>query len=76
MTESADLGLPPEAWKPERDLILSSRDGFVWASWQDTEATVRLGRQDSVAAIMEDFLAQVALGSTFQERGSSCHYKD
>ena len=61
---------------PERELILSSRQGFVWASWPDTEATLRLGSHDNVVAVMQDFLAQVALGSTLRERGWSCQYKD
>lgn len=49
-------------WEPDRDLIFSSRDGFVWASWPETEVAVRLGRHDVVAAMMRDFLAQDALG--------------
>ena len=76
MTGSADRRLPPETGEPERELILSSRDGYVWASWPDTAATVRLGRQESVAVIMDDFLAQVALGSRLEKRGLSCQYKD
>ena len=76
MTESADRRLPHETGDPDRELILSSRDGYVWASWPVTAATVRLGRQASVAMIMEDFLAQVALGSKLEKCGSSCHYKD
>ena len=34
----------------------------MWASWPDTNAAVKLGRHDVVAAMMEDFLAQDALG--------------
>lgn len=56
---------------PERDLIFSLRDGFVWASWPDTEATVRLGRHDKVAAMMRDFLAQDALSERLSERNPS-----
>jgi len=47
---------------PEEEIIFSLRDGFVWASWPDTNATVRLGRHGMVAAMMEDFLAQDAIG--------------
>ena len=49
-------------WEPDRDLIFSSREGFVWASWLDTEVAVRLGRHEIVAAMMRDFLEQDALG--------------
>jgi hypothetical protein len=47
---------------PELEIIFSSRDGYVWASWQDAEVSVRLGRHDMVTAMMQDFLAQDALG--------------
>ena len=50
-------------WKPEQDLIFSSRDGFAWVSWPGAEAAVRLGRHETVAAMMRDFLAQDALGN-------------
>ena len=73
MKPSAPIGVPTQ---PDRELILSSRDGFVWASWPDTEATLRLGSHDNVVAIMQDFLAQVALGATLRERGWSCQFKD
>ena len=43
-------------------IIFSSRDGYVWASWQATDVSIRLGRHDMVAAMMRDFLAQDALG--------------
>ena len=49
-------------WEPEIGIIFSSRDGFVWASWPDTEGAVRLGRHEMVAAMMQDFLAQDDLG--------------
>ena len=49
-------------WEPELGIIFSSRDGFVWATWPETEGAVRLGRHDMVAAMMQDFLAQDALG--------------
>ena len=47
---------------PEEEIIFSLRDDYIWASWPDTNATVRLGRHDMVAAMMQDFLAQDALG--------------
>jgi hypothetical protein len=39
-------------------IIFSSREGFAWASWPETEASVRLGRHDMVTRMMQDFLAQ------------------
>jgi hypothetical protein len=47
---------------PEQEIIFSERDGYVLASWPGTDASVRLGRREMVAAMMEDFLAQAALG--------------
>ena len=52
---------PPEIG-PEEEIVFSSRDGFVWASWPDSDASVRLGSHDMVAAMMRDFLAQDAIG--------------
>ena len=52
----------PYEWEREGHLTFSLRDGFVWASWPESEASVRLGRHDMVAAMMQDFLAQDALG--------------
>ena len=43
-------------------IIFSSRDGYVWVSWRETDASVKLGRHEIVAAMMRDFLAQDALG--------------
>lgn len=76
MNVSVDNGKMLDERGPERDLILSSRDGFVWASWPDTDATCRLGRQDRVLAVMEDFLTQVSVGARLRKRGWSCQYKD
>ena len=42
--------------------IFSSRDGYVWVSWRETDASVKLGRHEIVAAMMRDFLAQDDLG--------------
>ena len=47
---------------PEQEIIFSERDGYVLASWPGTNASVKLGRREIVAAMMEDFLAQAALG--------------
>lgn len=59
-----------DRWEPELGIVFSSRDGFVWASWPDTEAAVRLGRHEIVAAMMHDFLAQDALGERLNRPGS------
>lgn len=47
---------------PEEAIIFSLHEGYVVASWPGTDASVRLGRHEIVAAMMEDFLAQDALG--------------
>ena len=56
---------------PEQEIIFSLMDDYVWASWPDSNATVRLGRHDMVAAMMQDFLAQDALGQRLAMRPSS-----
>jgi hypothetical protein len=57
-----------DRWEPELGIVFSSRDGFVWASWPDTEVAVRLGRHEVVANMMRDFLAQDALGRRLDPR--------
>lgn len=59
---------PGQGWGPGLEIIFSSQDGYVWASWQETDISIRLGRHEMVSAMMRDFLAQVALG----ERLASC----
>lgn len=54
---TGDHGQPPE-----EAIIFSLQEGYVLASWPGTDASVRLGRHEVVAAMMEDFLAQDALG--------------
>jgi hypothetical protein len=46
----------------ELEVIFSLREGYVWASWPTTVLCMRIGPHDVVAAMMEDFLAQDALG--------------
>jgi hypothetical protein len=43
-------------------IIFSSRDGYVWVSWRETDVSVKLGRHEVVAEMMRDFLAQDAVG--------------
>lgn len=47
---------------PSLAVVFSLHDGFVWASWPGTEASVKLGRCEPVTAMMQDFLDQCALG--------------
>jgi hypothetical protein len=44
------------------DLIFSLTEGYVWASWPGTVASVKLGSRAAVTAVMRDFLAQCELG--------------
>jgi hypothetical protein len=43
-------------------IIFSLVDGFVWACWPGTSASVRLGDHEPVIEMMRDFLAQCDLG--------------
>ena len=62
MAGSIGEAFAAQRWEPERGIIFSLRDGFIWASWPETEGAVRLGRHHIVAAMMGDFLAQDAVG--------------
>jgi hypothetical protein len=44
-------------------IIFSLVDGFVWACWPGTSASVRLGDHEPVIEMMRDFLAQCDLGA-------------
>jgi len=68
MTDRAISSFTTRRWEPENDVLFSSLDGFVWASWPETDAAVRLGRHEAVAAMMRDFLAQDALGRRLAKR--------
>lgn len=46
-------------------VVFSVEDGQVWASWYGVDAPVRLGPCDQVVEMMEDFIAQVELGKSF-----------
>ena len=50
-------------------IIFSLEEGQVWASWHGREAAIQLGSETEVAAMMEDFLAQVELGRKFAVKG-------
>jgi hypothetical protein len=49
---------------PERPsgIIFSLENGQAWASWTGSGSPVRLGPENEVAEMMEDFLAQLELG--------------
>jgi hypothetical protein len=49
------------------DVIFSLVDGVVWASWPNVIGSVRVGPQESVEAMMRDFLDQCALGRRLTE---------
>jgi hypothetical protein len=67
MTVHSASRRPHYGWSPELQIIFSSRDGYVWASWPNANA-VNLGRHEEVAAMMRDFLAQDALGKRLVTR--------
>ena len=48
-------------------IVFSLDAGQAWASWDGSDAPVRLGPRDEVVRMMEDFIAQVDLGKRFQE---------
>lgn len=50
------------AAKRRNGIVFSCENGDAWASWQGHRCTVRLGTQDEVAEMMEDYLAQRELG--------------
>ena len=70
MTEPLASSFTGHRWEPELGIIFSSLNGFVWASWPETEAAVRLGRHGMVANMMRDFLAQEAVGERLTMRRS------
>ena len=54
--------------RPERELIFSLIDGLVYVSWPGTVASLKLGTHEAVSAMMEDFLAQNAVGRRLNGR--------
>lgn len=49
-------------------IIFSLEKGEVWASWHGSGPPLRLGSQDRVESMMEDFLAQGELGKRLNEK--------
>lgn len=48
-------------------IVFSLEEGQAWASWYGIDAPVRLGPRDEVVQMMEDFIAQVELGTRLQK---------
>jgi hypothetical protein len=71
MAKSSGASFPDRPWEQDLAIIFSSRDGYVWASWLDSEASVRLGRHAMVTSMMRDFLAQDAIGVRLSEHRPS-----
>lgn len=46
----------------EGGVVFSLEKGQVWASWYGSDPPMRLGSEERVGTMMEDFLAQVELG--------------
>jgi len=49
-------------------IIFSLADGVVWASWPGREGSVRLGPEELVIHMMDDFLGQCDLGDRLVDR--------
>lgn len=68
MTASAVSTGTNQTVERELEVIFSLREGYVWASWPTTALCMRIGPHDAVASMMEDFLAQDALGERLTSR--------
>ena len=47
-------------------IVFSLDEGQAWASWYGVDAPVRLGPEDEVVHMMQNFIAQVELGKRLQ----------
>ena len=65
MTRSPPLD--GQSYGPELEIIFSFAEGYVWASWPGTSASVRLGPYKAVTTMMSDFLAQCILGERLMQ---------
>ena len=54
------------------DLVLSLRDGQVWASWRDGRRAVRLGEHHAVLEEMRTFILQSEVAERLI-RGTASH---
>lgn len=62
---------PPATGEEARGVVFSAEGGQAWASWYNARPSVRLGPQTEVAVMMEDFLAQMAVGERLARRVAS-----
>jgi hypothetical protein len=53
---------------PGFEVIFSLADGFAWMSWPGSDAKVRVGAYEAVAAAMQDFLLQGEVGERLTRR--------
>ena len=51
-------------------IVFSLTDGYVWASWPGTEVSLRLGKNDTVSAMMRDYLAHEGLAGRLHRLAS------
>jgi hypothetical protein len=49
-------------------VVFSLEDGQAWASWYGSGPAIRLGPQEEVTEMMQDFIAQVELGKRLAAR--------
>jgi hypothetical protein len=52
------------------DIVFSLQNDEVWASWYGAGPPMRLGSQNRVEIMMEDFLAQGELGKRLTQRSN------
>lgn len=55
--------------KPGLEIVFSLSEGFAWVSWPGTDAMMRLGTYETIAAAMRDFLAQGEIGERLMRIG-------
>ena len=65
LTDASPLERTP--WS-KGNVVFSLEKGQAWAGWNGERSRVRLGPQEEVAEMMEDFLAQVELGKYLNRR--------
>ena len=57
--------------EPTSGIIFSLEAGQAWASWKGASTPLRLGRQEEVAEMMQDFLAQIEVGERLARNASA-----
>ena len=59
-----------DALQSTAEVVFSWVDGFVWASWPGTDASVKLGKCGPVTAMMQNFLDQCELGERLARKAA------